>query len=99
MITHETGVRKSDFFPDNKEPGGGDITDIQTVSELDAVEEKRRSFLKMPEETVDKPSSQSPPTKKAKKTLGSLTSMTKTKHSPSPAQSPRDHAASEIAQY
>ena len=56
-------------------------------------------FLKMPEETVDKPSSQPPPTKKARKTLGSLASMRKIKHSSSPAQSPRDRAASEIARY
>ena len=48
---------------------------------------------------MDKPSSQPLPTKKAKKNLASLTSMRKIKHSPSPAQSPRDRAASEIARY
>ena len=48
---------------------------------------------------MDEPSSEPPPTKKAKKNLGSLTSMRKIKHSPSPAQSPRDRAASEIARY
>ena len=54
-------------------------------------------FLKMPEETIEEPSNQPPPSKKAKKTLGSLTSMRKIKQSPSPAQSQRDRVANEIA--
>ncbi|XP_028404099.1 zinc finger BED domain-containing protein 1-like [Dendronephthya gigantea] len=92
---------KSDFFPDNEEPEA-EGCDIETVCELDAVKEtllKDAVFLKMPEETVEEHSNQPPPSKKAKKTLGSLTSMKKIKQSPSPAQSPRDRVANEIARY